>query len=110
MAQVVMMKNPETGVVKKGFYGFSWTSLFFGGFPAIFRGQIGLGLIVILVTFVTVGIGGIIWAFIYNKRYTTGLLEKGYIFADSEGKNDAARAKLGVAATAHNEITKKLAQ
>jgi hypothetical protein len=104
MAQVVMMKNPATGVVKKGFYGFSWTTFFFGGFPAIFRGQIGLGLIVCLVGLVTVGIGSFIWAFIYNKRYTTDLLEKGYIFADSEGKNDAARAKLGVATTAQNKI------
>ena len=96
MAQVVLLKDPKSGVIKKGFYGFSWTTLFFGGWPAIFRGEIGLGLIVMLVTLFTCGIGGIIWAFLYNKRYTIGLLEKGYRFADSDGRITLARAKLGV--------------
>ena len=47
MAKIVMMKHEKTGVVKKGFYGFSWTSFFFGGFPALFRGDIVTGLIIL---------------------------------------------------------------
>ena len=97
MATTVMMKHPETGVIKKGFYGFSWTTFFFGGFPAIFRGEIGLGLIVVVLAMLTLGLSSLIWAFIYNKRYTLGLVEKGYAFADSEGKNGEAKAKLGIA-------------
>lgn len=38
MATVVMLKHPETGIVTKGFYGFSWTTFFFGCLPALFRG------------------------------------------------------------------------
>ena len=79
-----MLKQPSTGILKKGFYGFSWTTLFFGGFPAIFRGEILLGLVVIVVNILTCGIAGIIWAFVYNKKYTLGLLEKGYTFSDAE--------------------------
>lgn len=100
MATRIMLKHPQTGVIKPGYFGFSWTTFFFGGFPALFRGQIGLGLIVIVINFFTMGVAGVIWAFFYNKSYTVGLLEKGYEFADSEGLVALARSRLGVAAPA----------
>lgn len=104
MATVIMMKNPQTGAVTKGFYGFSWTSFFFGGFPALFRGDAGLGLIIIFLNIFTFGIAGIIWAFIYNKKYTINLLERGYHFAGSEAENEMARSYLGVGRpVTHNE-------
>jgi hypothetical protein len=96
MASVVMLKNPKTGIIKKGFYGFSWTTFFFGGFPALFRGDFVLGLVFIVLQFLTWGISGIIVAFFYNKRYTTKLIEEGYEFADSEGNVAMARAKLSI--------------
>ncbi len=96
MAQIVMLKNPKTGVVKKGFYGFSWTMLFFGGFPYLFRGDLVMGLVMIVVQTVTFGIGTLIWAFLANKSYTTKLIEQGYELADSDGINAMARAKLGI--------------
>ncbi len=98
MATTVMLKHPETGLVKKGFFGFSWTTFFFGGFPALFRGDIVLGFIVILINILTCGIAGIIWAFMYNKSYTTKLIEKGYKFADNEGVVSLAKSALGVGA------------
>ncbi|MBR6468681.1 MAG: hypothetical protein IKT16_11095, partial [Desulfovibrio sp.] len=33
MAREIMMRHPR-GRVKRGFYGYSWTSCFFGGLPA----------------------------------------------------------------------------
>ena len=33
-----MMKNETNGLMKKGFIGFSWTYLFFGGLVPLFRG------------------------------------------------------------------------
>lgn len=97
MATRVMMKNPQTGLIKKGYFGFSWTVFFFGGFPPMFRGDWGTGLILIVLSIFTCGISNIIACFIYNKSYTTRLIEKGYVFADGEAVNDLARAKLGVA-------------
>ena len=98
MATAVMMKHPDTGLIKKGFVDFSWTTLFFGGFPALFRGDFLVGVIFIVLACFTLGLSSVIVAFFYNKQYTTKLIEAGYQFADSEGLNSIARAKLGVAA------------
>lgn len=96
MATVIMMKNSQIGVTKKGFYGFSWTTLFFGGFPALFRGDILIGVAVMVASLLTGGVAGIVWAFLYNKKYTLDLLEKGYVFAGSEAENKQACFRLGV--------------
>lgn len=48
MAQIIRLKHPQSGVVKSGFYGFSWTTLFFSGFAAIFRGDLITGVIVLV--------------------------------------------------------------
>lgn len=97
MATVVMMKHNQSGIVRKGYVGFSWTTLFFGGWPAIFRGDIGTGVLFILLQLLTCGVAGLIWAFLYNKSYTRKLLERGYAFADSEGVVALAKQRLGVA-------------
>ena len=99
MATTVMMKHPDLGIVKKGFFGFSWTTFFFGGFPALFRGDLFIGLLVIIINFITFGVAGLIWAFFYNKSYTIKLVEKGYKFADSEGIVSLAKSKLGIVET-----------
>ena len=96
MAHVVMLKHPRSGLVRKGFYGFSWTTLFFGGFPALFRGDFIVGLVFIVLPFFTAGLSSLIMAFLYNRHFTTKLIEQGYEFADSEGANAMARARLGV--------------
>jgi hypothetical protein len=104
MATEVQLQNPGTGVLKTGLYGFSWTSFFFGGFPALFRGDVGIGLGLIVVGFIAglVGLGlgwfvvSTIWAFMYNKMYTTKLLDAGYKLADTPERNAAARSALGV--------------
>ena len=104
MASTVMLKHRDSGLVKRGFYGFSWTTLFFGFFPALFRGDFitflgGFAVLIVLGVF-TIGIGSgiamIVWAFWYNKYYTRKLLERGYMFADSEGVVAEAKTKLGV--------------
>jgi hypothetical protein len=104
MAKSVQMKHKQTGIIKNGYYGFSWTSFFFGGFPALFRGDIGYGL-GILVAGLLVGAfsGGLlwfavslVWAFVYNKNYTHRLLQSGYEFNDRPDVNSEAKKVLGV--------------
>lgn len=96
MAQVIMMHNPATGIIKKGFYGFSWTTLFFGGFPAIFRGDLLTGVLVLVADVLTGGLAGLIWAFIYNKRYTLDLINQGYQIMPTDPNINEARLKLGI--------------
>jgi len=104
MATRVRLRDPQTGVVKNGYFGFSWTSLFFGGLPALIRGDIASGLAIIIcdavISIPTRGFGvlvvGVIWAFVYNKRYTIGLIEKGYILEDYPEIMAAAKIELGI--------------
>jgi hypothetical protein len=37
-----MIKHNQSGLVKKGYFGFSWTYLFFGWFVPLFRGELGV--------------------------------------------------------------------
>jgi TM2 domain-containing membrane protein YozV len=91
----LLMENPNTGIIKKAPVGFSWTTLFFSGFPALFRGDITWFIIQVLLCWT--GISFIIFAFIYNKIYLKKLLEKGFKVKDVEGATlEDARAKLGI--------------
>jgi len=96
MAKRVQLIQPETGLMKSGYYGFSWTFLFFGWFVPIFRGELFISLLHFVITIVTFGIWQVIIAFLYNKQYMTRMLEKGYVLNDTEEVNEAARQKLGI--------------
>jgi hypothetical protein len=104
MATRIPMSNPATGLMKDGFYGFSWTTLLFGGFPALFRADfltfLGYFAIAFILVVVTGGIGSfllwIIWPFMYNKYYTRRLVERGFRFAGSPEQNQRAGAAVGV--------------
>jgi hypothetical protein len=102
---MVMMRHKDTGLIKKGFYGFSWTTLFFGVLPALFRRDfvtlLGGFAVMFILGILTVGVGSVVammvWAFFYNKYYTRKLVEDGYLFDDSENVVTEARLRLGVA-------------
>lgn len=96
MAWDIRMRHPQSGIVTRGVIGFSWTTLFFSGFPALFRGDLLTGTLVLLLSCSSFWIAAIIWAFLYNKVYTRGLLEKGYVFDDDPRKVAEARFVLGM--------------
>jgi len=104
MATKIQLKHPNTGFVKYGYFGFSWTTLFFGFLPALFRGDfitfIGGFISSLIIGSVTVGIGFLVvnlaWAFMYNKHFTKNLLERGYVFNDTDDMNRQAAQVLGV--------------
>lgn len=96
MAQLVRLKHAQSGVVKSGFYGFSWTTLFFSGFPAIFRGDLLTGVIVLVLSASSFWIVAVVWAFLYNRVYTTRLLEQGYVFDDAPRNVERAKRALRI--------------
>jgi len=97
MAKKVLLKNTNSGMLKVGRYGFSWTYLFFGWWVPLFRGEIGISLLHLIATICTLGIWQIIFAFMYNKQHITRLLESGYKLNDTEDKMSAARSRLYIA-------------
>lgn len=58
--------------------GFSWTTFFFGFFPALFRSDWVGALIQLLVGLVTFGFSQLVFMFIYNKMYLKRLLNDGF--------------------------------
>jgi type IV secretory pathway VirB2 component (pilin) len=92
MATEIRMRDPKTGDEKPAYEGYSWTSLLFGAFPTLLRGDIALGLAVLLVivvlgagafvagypTWLTTGIVGAIWGQFYNKIHFDRLRSAGY--------------------------------
>ena len=74
-------------LIKKGFVGFSWTTFFFGFFVPLFRGDWLWLVIMLLLGLASCGIANLILAFLYNKFYTTKLLENGWEPADYFSRN-----------------------
>lgn len=107
MASPINLRHPASGLTKTGYYGFSWTTLFFGPLPALFRGDfyfffiyLGVTIFIVVVTFVfhvfAILVLNIVWAFVYNRLYTRRLLERGYVLADIPEREEAAARKLGL--------------
>ncbi len=76
---VLTLKNPNTGELKQAPVGFSWTTFFFGFFPAIFRNDWKHVAIMVILAMFTFGVSSIVFAFIYNKMYIKDLIfSKGF--------------------------------
>lgn len=85
---ILLLKN---GLKKKVATGYSWKSLFFGVFYALFRGDTRGALTQLVYAFFT---GGISWFFIpftYNKRYIKRLIESGFGPADEKAEKYLTR-------------------
>ena len=83
----IILKHQNTNVIKKCKVGFSWTSLFFGFFVPVVRGDVLWGILSLLLDISTGFIFWLIFPIIYNKIYIKNLLEKGYIPADDYSRN-----------------------
>lgn len=74
----IIFKNSITGETKEAPVGFSWTSLFFGFFPAAFRADWKWAFIQFIIQVCTFGLSAIIFSFIYNKLYIRDLIGAGF--------------------------------
>jgi len=82
----VSLKN-NAGQQKVVKVGFSWTGLFFGILVPMVRGDWKGFFIWIIIDIVTVGIGWLIFPFVYNKSYIKRIIEnRGYLPASEEDK------------------------
>lgn len=72
------------GHVKDAPIGFSWTTLFFGIFPALMRSDWKWGIIQFIIATATFGISWFVMPFLYNKLYIKDLLASGYYPINSD--------------------------
>ena len=88
----VSLRHTHSGMLKSAPVGFSWTTFFFGPFPALFRGDLKWFIIMLIVGVFTIWIANfIIFGAIYNKRYLVDLMSKGFTPADEHSRNVLAQ-------------------
>ena len=92
----IKVKHNESGILSHCFIGYSWTYFFFGFFVPIFRGEISIGVFHFILSIVTLGIFQLIMPFLYNKQYSTRLLNNSWSLNDTEVNNEIAREKIGI--------------
>ena len=90
----INLAHSTTGLQKRVKLGFSWTTFFFGFFPALLRGDLKWTLIMFLLMLVTFGLSGFYFIFAYNKIYIKGLMEKGFRPADDKSEQALQRKGL----------------
>lgn len=78
MAFAALNLENRNNIQKQAPVGFSWTTFFFGFFPALFRGDWKWGMIIGIAAFVTFGLSSFIFAFFYNRLYIQDLLNNGF--------------------------------
>jgi len=74
----VHFHHPQSGRLKTAPVGFSWTTFFFGGIPALLRGHWVAAVVMFLACFVTWGLASVVFAFFYNKWFVNHLVSEGF--------------------------------
>ena len=92
----VHLIHKESGLVKKGYLGYSWSYLFFGWFVPIFRGELGVGLLDLAITLFSAGLSQLIFPFIYNRQHMTRLLLSGWQLDTQDPRYEWAKIKLNI--------------
>ncbi|MDE2738672.1 MAG: hypothetical protein OXH47_04025 [Paracoccaceae bacterium] len=72
------LKNPHNHHLREAPVGFSWTVLFFGFIPPLFRKDWLGAVIILVIAFFTFGLSNLVFGFIYNKMYLKGLIKDGF--------------------------------
>ncbi len=97
MATKVIIKHPQSGLIRNGYVGFSWTYLLFGFWVPLIRGELGVAALHFLFTVLTFGLWQIVVSFLYNKQYMVRKLTAGWVLEDTPDVNKMAAARLGMA-------------
>ena len=74
----VRIIHSVSGMGKNGYVGFSWTYLLFGWFVPVIRGELGVGVLHLVITFVWFGLSQLIFPFLYNRQYMNRMLTSGW--------------------------------
>lgn len=94
----IIFKHPESGVVRAAPVGFSWTVLFFGFLPPLFREDWKWGAILFALGIFTFTLSNVVFGFTYNRLHIADLVAAGFKAQSvASGNLDAISARIGVA-------------
>ncbi len=79
----ITFEHPKTNAIREAPVGFSWTVLFFGPFPAMFRGDWKYFGIMFLAAILSFGFSGLVFMFIYNRMSIQDLVSTGYLVRET---------------------------
>ena len=79
---MILIKN---GLTKEVPTGFSWTSLLFGAFVPLTRGDMKGFFIQSILAVFTIGLAWLIIPFTYNKKYLNRCINDGWVVKDFNG-------------------------
>ncbi len=92
----VRIIHSVSGIAKDGYVGFSWTYLLFGWFVPVIRGELGVGVLHLIITFVSFGLSQLVFPFLYNRQYMNRMLTSGWALDTNDSNFDIAREKLDI--------------
>ena len=101
-AKPIALKNPVTGQLKTGYYGYSWTYLFFGWWVPLLRGELGVAALHLLFSLFTLGIWQFIVSFLFNIQYTNRKISEGFKLSGSPSENILAAQAIGLDLNVHS--------
>ena len=76
----VTLKQHVSGQLKTVKLGFSWTTLFFGLFVPLLRGDFKWAAIMLVLAIITCGISWLVMPFIYNKKASLKISNSPYLY------------------------------
>jgi len=92
----VRIIHSVSGIAKNGYIGYSWTYLFFGWFVPVVRGELGVGVLHLVITLVSFGLSQLIFPFLYNRHYMNRMLTSGWVLDIADPNYETARQKLNI--------------
>lgn len=92
----VRIIHQASGIVKVGYVGYSWTYLVFGWFVPVVRGELGVGVLHLVITLVSFGLSQLIFPFLYNRQYMNRMLTSGWVLDMADPNYETARQKLNI--------------
>ena len=92
----VRIFHADSGLVKTGYIGYSWTYLLFGWFVPLVRAELGVAVLHFFLTLISAGLSQLIFPFLYNRQYMNRMLTNGWVLDIADPNHDLARVKLNM--------------
>lgn len=92
----VRLVHASSGITKEGYVGYSWTYLVFGWFVPVVRGELGVGVLHLVITLVSFGISQLIFPFLYNRQFMVRMLTSGWALDTTDPNYELARRHLKI--------------